>query len=354
MVNPEVQRLVADMKSGKIRALSRAISWVESQTKESSELLEKVYACAKAPWVIGITGVGGAGKSSLVPHIAKYFANQGRRVAVLAVDPSSPITGGALLGDRIRDNGGQQHPHIFFRSVASRGGQGGLATCVSDLTRVVSTAGFDVVLIETVGAGQSELAILNVAHTIMLIHAPGLGDDIQAQKAGVMEIADVLVVNKADKPGAQDAVLMLQQALLLSEKNAHMHEGLNLTTNHPAHWHPPVVSTIAIEGKGIEQTCQQLQAHFAYLQLDEGYEKRNHAHVMKRMHDYIKQLVLDRLAHQIQTPSVQIRMEKELTSVTHDPLGTARELADSFFQSQATHSEFSQLLRQSSQKETAP
>jgi LAO/AO transport system kinase len=218
LVNTEVQRLIADMQSGKIRALSRAISWVESQTPESSELLEKVYACAKAPWVIGITGVGGSGKSSLVPHIAKYFANQGHRVAVLAVDPSSPITGGALLGDRIRDNGGQQHPNIFFRSVASRGGQGGLATCVSDLTRVVSTAGFDVVLIETVGAGQSELAILNVAHTIMLIHAPGLGDDIQAQKAGVMEIADVLVVNKADKPGAQDAVLMLQQALLLSEK----------------------------------------------------------------------------------------------------------------------------------------
>lgn len=354
MVNTEVQRLIADMQSGKIRALSRAISWVESQTPESSELLEKVYACAKAPWVIGITGVGGSGKSSLVPHIAKYFANQGHRVAVLAVDPSSPITGGALLGDRIRDNGGQQHPNIFFRSVASRGGQGGLATCVSDLTRVVSTAGFDVVLIETVGAGQSELAILNVAHTIMLIHAPGLGDDIQAQKAGVMEIADVLVVNKADKPGAQDAVLMLQQALLLSEKNSHMHEGLNQITNLQAHWHPPVVSTIAIEGKGVVEVCQQLLAHFAFMQLDGGYEKRNHSLVMKRMHEYIKQLVLDRLAHHIQTPSVQMRAEKELKSEKHDPLGTARELADSFFPLQATHSEFSQLLRQSSQKEIAP
>ncbi len=354
MVNTEVQRLIADMQSGKIRALSRAISWVESQTPESSELLEKVYACAKAPWVIGITGVGGSGKSSLVPHIAKYFANQGHRVAVLAVDPSSPITGGALLGDRIRDNGGQQHPNIFFRSVASRGGQGGLATCVSDLTRVVSTAGFDVVLIETVGAGQSELAILNVAHTIMLIHAPGLGDDIQAQKAGVMEIADVLVVNKADKPGAQDAVLMLQQALLLSEKNAHMHEGLNQITNLDAHWHPPVVSTIAIEGKGVVEVCQQLLAHFAFMQLDGGYEKRNHSLVIKRMHDYIKQLVLERLAHHIQTPLVQMRTEKELKSEKHDPLGTARELADAFFPLQATHSEFSQLLRQSSQKEIAP
>ena len=354
MVNTEVHRLVSDMQGGKIRAVSRAISWVESQTPESSALLEKVYACAKAPWVIGITGVGGAGKSSLVPHIAKYFANQGRRVAVLAVDPSSPITGGALLGDRIRDNGGQQHPNIFFRSVASRGGQGGLATCVSDLTRVVSTAGFDVVLIETVGAGQSELAILNVAHTIMLIHAPGLGDDIQAQKAGVMEIADVLVVNKADKPGAQDAVLMLQQALLLSEKNAHMHEGLNQIADHQAHWHPPVVSTIAIEGQGVEQACQQLQAHFVYMQLDGGYERRNRAHVMKRMNDYIKQLVLERLSHQIQTPEVQLQMQNELNSAKHDPLGTARLLADAFFPSQATHSEFSQLLRQSSQKEIAP
>jgi LAO/AO transport system kinase len=207
------QTLFEDLCAGRRRALSRAISWVESDAPQASALLEKVYAHAPQPWVIGITGVGGAGKSSLVPHLARRLAAAGESVAVLAVDPTSPISGGALLGDRLRDSSGQQDPNVFFRSVATRGGQGGLATCVADLVRVAAAAGCKTVIVETVGAGQSELGILQVAHSIVLVAAPGLGDDVQAQKAGVMEVANVMVVNKADREGADRAERDLLQML---------------------------------------------------------------------------------------------------------------------------------------------
>lgn len=324
----EVERLLNDLRLGRPRALSRAISWVENDAPQATALLEKIYAQAPHPWVIGITGVGGAGKSSLVPHLARRLIEGGSRVAVLAVDPSSPMTGGALLGDRIRDSGSEQHARVFFRSVATRGGQGGLATCVADLVRVASAAGYDIVLVETVGAGQSELGILHVAHSVLLVNAPGLGDDVQAQKAGVMEIANLLVVNKADRPGADDVVASLRQALLLSEREAHMSEGVNELPDGTVHWHPPVLSTVALSGTGAETVCARLQEHRALLQRQGRYDELNRTRDLRRMQAYFKEIVQRRLQSRIETMALLPRLEAELARGGADPLGAARALAD--------------------------
>lgn len=324
----EVNRVFSDLVAGRPRALSRAISWVENEAAQAPELLERVYAQAPHPWVIGITGVGGAGKSSLVPHFARRLVEEGGRVAILAVDPSSPLSGGALLGDRIRDMGSEAHARVFFRSVATRGGQGGLATCVADLVRVTSAAGYDIVLIETVGAGQSELGILNVAHSVLLVGAPGLGDDVQAQKAGVMEVADLFVVNKADRPGADDMVASLRQALTLSERNAHWTEGVNELPDGAAHWHPPVLRTVALGGTGADDVCKALRAHRALLDRGGRLAELNRTHDLRRMQSYFKEVVQRRLQARIDEMALLKRLEAELANGTGDPLGAARTLAD--------------------------
>lgn len=324
----EADRVFADLREGHPRALSRAISWVENAAPQAGALLEQVYAQAPHSWVIGITGVGGAGKSSLVPHLARRLAEGGVRVAVLAVDPSSPITGGALLGDRIRDANGEQHARVFFRSVATRGGQGGLATCVADLVRVAAAAGHEVVLVETVGAGQSELGILQVAHTILLVSAPGLGDDVQAQKAGVMEVADVLAMNKADRPGAEDAMAALRQALRLSEREAHMQPGANELADGALHWHPPVLPTVALTGLGVDELCARLREHRELLQRRGDFAELHRVHDLRRMHSYFLEVVQQRLRERIASMDLTERLESELAGGNGNPLAAARQLAD--------------------------
>ena len=327
-MSTEAERVFNDLRLGRPRALSRAISWVENEAPQAPALLEKIYAQAPHPWVIGITGVGGAGKSTLVPHLARRLANAGSRVAVMAVDPSSPLTGGALLGDRIRDSGDEQHARVFFRSVATRGGQGGLATCVADLVRVAAAAGHDIVLVETVGSGQSELGILHVAHTVVLVNAPGLGDDVQAQKAGVMEIANVLVVNKADRPGADDALASLRQALLLSEREAHMREGANELPGDRVHWHPPVLSTVALSGQGVAELCERLHQHREVLVRQGRFAELNRLHDLRRMQSYFLEVVERRLQERIAGMGLAQRLEAELDGEHGDPLAAARQLAD--------------------------
>ena len=350
----EAERVFADLVQGRPRALSRAISWVENEAPQAPPLLEKIYAESPHPWVIGITGVGGAGKSSLVPHIARQLADGGSRVAILAVDPSSPLTGGALLGDRIRDNGGEQHARVFFRSVASRGGQGGLATCVADLVRVAAAAGHDTVLIETVGAGQSELGILHVAHSVLLVHAPGLGDDVQAQKAGVMEIAHLLAVNKADRPGAEDTAAALRQALALSEREAHMEPGANRLADGSLHWHPPVLCTVALQGQGVPALCEQLRAHRSTLQRQGRYDALNRAHDLRRMQAYFGEVVQRRLHARIGTLDLLRRLEAELARGGTNPLGAARQLADAVLPPWPPASGADSVSRSTTPKETTP
>jgi LAO/AO transport system kinase len=297
------------------------------------ELLERVYAHAPHPWVIGFTGVGGAGKSTLVPLVAEHFADRGEQVAILAVDPSSPITGGALLGDRIRSMRAQ-HDRIFFRSLASRGGTGGLSTCVADVVRLMSAAGRAIVLVETVGAGQSEVAIRDVAHATVVVSAPGLGDDIQAMKAGILEVATVLVVNKADRPGADEAVNSLQHAMTLATGAGHMVEGINepdTTSAHGPHglrWFAPVIKTSAIDGTGLDALIARLLEHRQFLERSGEYAQRNLVRDRVRMEERLRALLLERAIARAHETGLWRSVEQRLQSRQTDPLRAAREIVE--------------------------
>src|ERR1044071_5722057 len=210
-----MMELVTAVRAGDRRALARLLTAVENQREGVDEALKALYPHTGRAWVIGLTGAPGTGKSSLVTELAKAYRAQGETVAVLAVDPTSPFTGGAILGDRIRMRELSGDKGVFIRSMATRGSLGGLARATRDAIRVLDAAGFDRILVETVGAGQSEVDIVRAAYTTVVIEAPGLGDDVQAIKAGILEIADVLVVNKADRPGVDNTVRGLKTMLEL-------------------------------------------------------------------------------------------------------------------------------------------
>jgi LAO/AO transport system kinase len=319
---------LARIAGGSIRALSRAVSLVENADPRGLALMERVYATAPHPWVIGFTGVGGAGKSSLVPQAAEHFAERGEQVAIVAVDPSSPITGGAVLGDRIRSVR-SQHERIFFRSLASRGGAGGLSTCIADVVRLMSAAGRRVVLVETVGAGQSEVAIRDVAHTTVVVTAPGLGDEVQAMKAGILEIGAVLAVNKADLPGADETANTLQHVMALAPGARHLREGVNeADERHSLRWFPPVVKTSALTGEGVDSLIGWLLAHRRFLERSGGYGRRNLARDRARMNERLRALLLERMMAKARATGLWNSIEQRLQSGEIDPMRAAREIVD--------------------------
>lgn len=319
---------LARLAAGDVRVLSRAVSLVENATARGMELLERVYAQAPHPWVIGFTGVGGAGKSTLLPQVAEHFANRGERVAILAVDPSSPITGGAVLGDRIRS---LRAPHdgVYFRSIASRGGAGGLSTCIADVVRLMSAGGRRIVLVETVGAGQSEVAIRNIAHTTVVVTAPGLGDEVQAMKAGILEIGTVLVVNKADLSGADEAANTLQHVMALAPSAGHMTEGMNeADEQHGLRWFAPVVKTSALSGEGMQTLMRHLLDHREFLERSGDYARCNRVRDRARMEERLRALVLERAMERARATGLWHSVEHRLQTGQTDPMRAAREIAE--------------------------
>lgn len=322
---------MARILAGDIRTLSRAATLIENGDPAGGALLERIYAHAPTPWVIGFTGVGGAGKSTLVPRVAQHFAQQGEPVAILAVDPSSPLSGGAVLGDRIRA-AHDAHHRIFFRSIASRGAAGGLATCVSDVIRLMSAAGRRIVLVETVGTGQAEVAIGDTAHTVVLVTAPGLGDEIQAMKAGVMEIGSVLVVNKADREGADDALILLQQAVGIGPQGGHarmLHEGYNMPADgHPGQWLPPVLKTVAASGEGVDRLLDRLLEHRRYLDASGEFARRNKARDRARMRAQLRTLLLERVLAAAGRDGSLDDLHRRLAAGETDPIRVAHALAN--------------------------
>ena len=230
-----------------MRSLARLLSMVE-RGDEPALALARAGAPRDGSWVVGLTGPPGAGKSTLAAALVGMLRNAGERVAVLAVDPSSPLTGGALLGDRVRMQAWTTDPGVFVRSMASRGTPGGLARAAPDAVRLLAAAGWPWVLVETVGVGQGEVDVASVADTTVVLVTPGWGDDVQAEKAGVLEVADVLVVNKADRPGAAEA-------------RGHL-EGM-LTLNPPERWRPPVVEVTATTGAGVADLWSAVGRHRA-------------------------------------------------------------------------------------------
>jgi LAO/AO transport system kinase len=269
----------APILSGDRRALARLLTQIENVTPLADEALAALYPHTGRAHLIGMTGAPGTGKSSLVNELTKAFRQAGRTVAILAVDPTSPFTGGAILGDRIRMRDLSGDAGVFIRSMATRGALGGLARATADVVKALDAAGFDKVIIETVGAGQAEVDIARTAHTTVVVEAPGLGDEVQGIKAGILEIADVLVVNKSDQPGADAALRALRVSLELASPLA-ARVWRDLPTQLPHHlpdpepmltvesstrWSPPILQTIAVQGQGIAELMEAIERHRAYL-----------------------------------------------------------------------------------------
>jgi LAO/AO transport system kinase len=255
----KIEELTQGVVAGNPRCIARAITLLENNSSEAQELIHRLYARTGKAHVIGITGSSGAGKSTLIEKIVREYRRRGKTVGVVAVDPTSPFTGGAFLGDRIRMQELSTDPGVFIRSMASRNYAGGLAHATKDAVKVLDAAGRDIILVETVGAGQSEVEIIKVAQTIVVVHAPGLGDEIQAIKAGIMEIADIFVVNKADRENASKTVMDIQAILQMDNKEKT--------------WKPSIVKTVALTGEGVSDLVDQFEEHRCFYEGNESCRK---------------------------------------------------------------------------------
>ncbi|HEX2131051.1 MAG TPA: methylmalonyl Co-A mutase-associated GTPase MeaB [Actinophytocola sp.] len=253
MSSPDVSGLVADARAGRARAVARLLSLVEDESPHLRAVAAALSPHVGHARVLGLTGPPGVGKSTSTSMLISAFRARGLRVGVLAIDPSSPFSGGALLGDRIRLHDHTTDPSVFIRSMATRGHLGGLATATPQALRVLDAAGFDVVLVETVGVGQSEVDVVALADTTVVLLAPGMGDGIQAAKAGILEVADVFVVNKADRDGADRAVRDLRHMISLGRREA------------GPSWRQPIVRTVATSGQGADELVAALDAHHEWL-----------------------------------------------------------------------------------------
>jgi LAO/AO transport system kinase len=289
--------LAESVLTGDRLALARLLTQVENDTPAGRTALAGLFAHTGRAHLIGVTGAPGTGKSSLVNQLALHYRREDRRVAILAVDPSSPFTGGAVLGDRVRMRDLAGDSGVFIRSMASRGSLGGLARTSAAMTQVFDAAGFDLVMIETVGAGQAEVDIARLAHTTVVVEAPGLGDDIQAIKAGILEIADVLAVNKADRPGVENTEKALRSMLELAHpaRRVFRHHGREMIVEAEAPqaglWIPPIVRTVATEGRGVAELAASITEHAAHLRRGGDWAARERA----RLASEVEALLLEAL-----------------------------------------------------------
>jgi len=273
-----VDALMPGVEARNPRALGRAISLVEGGGEARRELIRRLYAKTGGARVVGVTGPPGAGKSTLVERLARKIRQQGESVAVLAVDPTSPYTGGALLGDRIRMQSLYLDRGVYIRSMATRGTMGGLARASHDAVDVLDAAGFDWVLVETVGVGQDEVDVVRSVETVLVVTVPGMGDDIQAIKAGLMEIADVFAINKADRDGVDRTARDLETMLGLAETESA--------------WRPPIVKTVAARGEGIDEVLAEVRRHRAFLVDSGALAERRRQLLRLRVEAILKERVL--------------------------------------------------------------
>uniref|UniRef100_A0A7C3RCM9 Methylmalonyl Co-A mutase-associated GTPase MeaB n=1 Tax=Archaeoglobus fulgidus TaxID=2234 RepID=A0A7C3RCM9_ARCFL len=297
------EEVVRGLLSGNRRALARAITYVENEYPESKEIMKQIYPKTGKAHVVGLTGFPGVGKSTIVSKLTEEFRRRGKRVGIIAIDPGSPFTGGALLGDRLRLDGMDTRkplwtdPGVFFRSMSSRGRAGGLAAKTGDVVRLLDAFGFDIILVETVGAGQSEVDIIEVADTSVVVLMPETGDEIQVNKAGILEIGDIYVVNKADLGGAEKVERWLQYMLSLDEESVQMLSQMTHADEarlasgeffeRRKGWNPPVIKTVADRGEGIRELADAIEEHFEYMKKTGLIDKRRRERVKRELFEIV-------------------------------------------------------------------
>jgi LAO/AO transport system kinase len=310
--NRHVQDLVRRIRDGELRALARAISMVEDHAPEAAELLKALFPYSGNALLLGLTGSPGAGKSTLVDHIARQYRKEGKTIGIVAIDPTSPFSGGAILGDRIRMQSHHADTGIYIRSMATRGSLGGLASTTADVATVLDASGRDLVVVETVGVGQDEVEIVRLADVTIVVLVPGMGDDVQTIKAGIMEIADIFVINKSDRDGAErvEREIRAMQSLAARKDN----------------WTPTIVKTVAHEGKGVPELLEAIEGYREFSQKSERARERR----IENWRERIAQMLRDALYQRVVTdylggPEAQ-RYAAEVAEHKRDPYSLVEEI----------------------------
>ena len=298
--------LTQSILEGNRLTLARLLTQVENDSPQGREVLAELFPYTGKAHLIGVTGAPGTGKSSLVNQLALYYRkNAEQKVAIVAIDPSSPFTGGAVLGDRVRMRDLSGDEGVFIRSMAARGSLGGIAQKTASVVQVFDAAGYEIIIIETVGAGQSEVDVARLAHTTVVVEAPGLGDEIQAIKAGILEIADVLVINKADRPGVENTERALRSTLELAHptKRVFRHHGqvmsLEAQTNDSHIWLPSIIKTVATEGKGIEALAEAIAKHASHLRETGNWAARDRARLGSELEALLREALMERFRERV-------------------------------------------------------
>ncbi len=313
-----MQDIVERLLHGDRRALARMVTLIENNTPNARRFLAELHQHAGKAHIVGVTGAPGAGKSTLVTRLVRELRRRERKVGVVAIDPTSPFTGGAILGDRIRMMELAGDPNVFIRSMASRGSLGGLSAATRDVVRAMDAAGYDPIIIETVGTGQAEVEVMRTAQTVLVVSAPGMGDEVQAIKAGILEIADIFVVSKGDKPGADQTVAEL--AMLLSlDPMRRTHDKSKL------YWRIPVLKTSAIKDQGIPQVVDAMEQHRTYLLESDMMTTR----AQRQVRSEVQALVLQAVVEALKTATDEEEWQQLVTAITNrdcDPYSVAQEL----------------------------
>ncbi len=317
--NDVLPPIVESIRSNR-RDLARLITRVVD--RQAGSELAALYPYTGRAHIVGVTGAPGTGKSSLVNALAQHIRGEGQTVGIVAIDPTSPFSGGAILGDRIRMKELSGDTGVFIRSMATRGALGGLAVATSDVVRVLDVAGFDIIFVETVGAGQSEVDIAHAAQTTVVVEAPGLGDDVQAIKAGILEIADILVVNKADNPGTENTVRALRAMLDLPA-------AMTTVPDENTAWQPPIVQTIATNNTGVSDLAAKIAAHRVYLEETGTLEQREQSRIDIEIAERLREALFARLVDGIGSSSIRDILDK-VAARSLDPDSAVRLLLEQY------------------------
>jgi len=307
-----VQELANRVRAGELRALARAISIVEDRRPNSTELLKALFPFSGDAVLLGLTGSPGAGKSTLVDQLAREYRKQGKTIGIVAVDPSSPFSGGAILGDRIRMQSHYADAGIYIRSMATRGSLGGLASTTADVATVLDASGRDLVMIETVGVGQDEIDIVTLADITVVVLVPGMGDDVQTIKAGIMEIADVFVINKSDRDGAERVEREIRAMQSLSTRSDN--------------WTPPIVKTVASDGTGVPDVLTAIESYRGYLSKSDLGRGRRIANWRKRITEMMRDALFQRVVTDYLGNGEADRFAAEVAQHKRDPYSLVEEL----------------------------